>query len=803
MAEAFDPYFKWLGIRPEHQPPDHYRLLGLQRFESDVEVIENAADAKMSFLRSFRLGERMVIAERLLNELAEAKVCLLNSDRKLAYDAKLRQDLADAQETAKAAAPLRTAIPVAKAVVPAEQSSAGQASDTDIGDRDKLPKVGRPKHLFKRRPKSLALATSIVVGSAAVLALVLMLPASRISDHDVARGENPSVVTVRPALPPVEPATSPAPEIQPSPRLPDNTNRVPPTNSDLPTAQTKPPADDQQQVAPATVKPPQPQPEPLSPEVNPPVGVVLPPSATEPQPDPADATATVTEPIEPAGPTASDDADVNPDDVKPVAVAKSAIPATADQAAIEANIREVYQATKTGTPEQRQELAEKLLDDAIATGDAPNEQFVMLRMAAETAAAAGDLERASFAVGLIDERFQIDAVAMRLNLIEQAAKAPSSPEQKQQAMIAALPLFDAALEANRFAEVEKVLVQVQTAAKRLKDTQLNEQLAELRKKAGALAKDHEKAKAAFAVLQSAPDDPQANLTVGSFWCFAKHDWEKGLPFLAKGADQSLAAVAAGELAQPTEAADRAGLADAWYKIARGAKDYEKDAMLRRAADWYKKAIPELTGLLATAAQKNLDEIEASLAKEGAATTPKTRLARIVAACDSEFELYLNGEFLLRGSSFDSRFGSRFGRNFGNNGNNGNNNNGNNNNGNFGNNNGRNNGGFREAQQVERELKAGDVLIARCSNRRSERGFACVIEFLDDKATIATAPGGAWKLFAPRDANQWFDPNGIAATDSAKPADGDKHLRIFEETGLRCLSIWGSNPSRAYFVLKLR
>jgi hypothetical protein len=438
------------------------------------------------------------------------------------------------------------------------------------------------------------------------------------------------------------------------------------------------------------------------------------------------------------------------------------------------------------------------LDDAIATGDAPNEQFVMLQMAAEMAAAAGDVERASFAVGLMDERFQIDAVSMRLNLVEQAAKAPSSPEEKQQAMSAALPLLNAALQANRFAEVDKVLVQVQTAVKRLKDKHLNDQLAELRKQAGTLARDHEKAKAAFAELQTTPDDPQANLIVGSFWCFAKSDWDKGLPFLAKGADQSLAGVASSEIKHPTAAAERAGLADAWYKAARNAKDYAKEAMLRRAAYWYEDAIPELSGLLATAAQKNLDEIQKSLDKGEEVTTPKIRRARIVAACEDEFELYLNGESLLRGGGFGFRFGGRFGRDFGGN-NNGNN--GNNNNGNFGNNN--NGGNNRESQQVERELKAGDVLIAKCSNRRGDRGFACVIEFLDNKATIATAPGGAWKLFAPRDQDQWFNPNGIAAIDSAKPADGDKHLRIFEETRLRCLSIWGSNPSRAYFVLKLR
>lgn len=44
MADDFDPYRKWLGIVPKDQPPNHYRLLGIELFESDPDVIEGAAD---------------------------------------------------------------------------------------------------------------------------------------------------------------------------------------------------------------------------------------------------------------------------------------------------------------------------------------------------------------------------------------------------------------------------------------------------------------------------------------------------------------------------------------------------------------------------------------------------------------------------------------------------------------------------------------------------------------------------------------------------------------------------------------
>ena len=32
-SEEFDPYRKWLGIPPQEQPPNHYRLLGIAVFD--------------------------------------------------------------------------------------------------------------------------------------------------------------------------------------------------------------------------------------------------------------------------------------------------------------------------------------------------------------------------------------------------------------------------------------------------------------------------------------------------------------------------------------------------------------------------------------------------------------------------------------------------------------------------------------------------------------------------------------------------------------------------------------------------
>jgi hypothetical protein len=88
----FDPYHKWLGIPASQQPPNHYRLLALDLFESDLEVIEAAVDRIVSFLQDVAAGPQAKDSQMLLNEIAEARLCLLDRVRKSAYDERLRAE---------------------------------------------------------------------------------------------------------------------------------------------------------------------------------------------------------------------------------------------------------------------------------------------------------------------------------------------------------------------------------------------------------------------------------------------------------------------------------------------------------------------------------------------------------------------------------------------------------------------------------------------------------------------------------------------------------------------------------------
>ena len=90
---TFDAYHKWLSIPPGEQPGSHYRLLGLAAFEEEPDIIAGAADSRVRFVRAFLVGEYSEVAQKILNELTAARVCLLNAEKKAAYDRQLRASL--------------------------------------------------------------------------------------------------------------------------------------------------------------------------------------------------------------------------------------------------------------------------------------------------------------------------------------------------------------------------------------------------------------------------------------------------------------------------------------------------------------------------------------------------------------------------------------------------------------------------------------------------------------------------------------------------------------------------------------
>ena len=250
MPVEFDPYYLWLGIPPEEQPPNHYRLLGLRLFEDNREVISYAVDQRAAHLRSFQAGKRSADSQRLLNEVAAAGICLLDAARRKHYDQELRakhpgNGAAPSAPPPAADAPAppgppRTAraIPVARslAVEPVAESVAPVVISSPPV-KDAAPAPGRSSATI-----------IIVIASAAACLLILaaggigwwllsgrtrqpnrptiaVVPSPPVTPHENPR-PTPPVTPTPPTptpptpTPPVEPSPSPSPMPMPMPPSP-------------------------------------------------------------------------------------------------------------------------------------------------------------------------------------------------------------------------------------------------------------------------------------------------------------------------------------------------------------------------------------------------------------------------------------------------------------------------------------------------------------------------------------------------------------------------------------------------------
>jgi hypothetical protein len=160
MGKTVDPYYEWLGIPPKDQPPNHYRLLGIELFEANPNVIDAAANRQMGFVKEYQTGPDCELSQHLLNELSAARLCLLNPANKAIYDSQLQAKpearwtgpspsdgasrwAGDASPTpvvpppVTAAANLAAVDPVASPVNP--EAVLGDEAEEDVDDMQHLP----------------------------------------------------------------------------------------------------------------------------------------------------------------------------------------------------------------------------------------------------------------------------------------------------------------------------------------------------------------------------------------------------------------------------------------------------------------------------------------------------------------------------------------------------------------------------------------------------------------------------------------------------------------------------------------
>jgi hypothetical protein len=137
---SFDPYLNWLGIAPHEQPPNYYRLLGVVLFESNLDVIQQAASRQSLRVGAYHAGPQGEMCQQLLNEIAVAEFCLLDPRQKAVYDSQLNESLSHRGERAVAAPPPPASMPGGRQLASTPRQLSPQAAPFD------QPQQFRPGH---------------------------------------------------------------------------------------------------------------------------------------------------------------------------------------------------------------------------------------------------------------------------------------------------------------------------------------------------------------------------------------------------------------------------------------------------------------------------------------------------------------------------------------------------------------------------------------------------------------------------------------------------------------------------------
>lgn len=579
MVERFDPYLQWLGIRDRERPPDHYRLLGVDPFESDPEVLTHAADRQMAHVRTFQTGKHSAESQRLLNELAAAKICLLNPEKKTEYDARLRVRRGEDARVESSAASSGTAEPPT-AAPPAGAGGPGVAADEppplpagpvsqSLATGGSIAAPLAPTAAERpARESSPWVSCAITVLGAMVVALVGLILLFSVDWQEERESGNSRMVTAREAPP------EPRPDI----RQPDA------PEPDTPQPDTPQPGTSQPGVPQSgTLEPDTPEPGTLEPDT---------PEPDTPEPDAP----------EPGTPQRPEDK-------------RLAIPAPADQEKMREEIRGLFAEDYASAKERAQicDLAGMLLQKAMETKDDPVARYVLLTEARDQAVAAGDTRLFRSTLHFIGKEYRLDWLVVAAETLGAAAKKSREADVGKALAHSALDLTQEAIRRADFDTAAILAEAARDSARNIRrvqdrDLELIKRAVALMNEVTVLRQQHEEFLEAEKILAERPDDPGANWTAGKYLCLVQGDFRRGLPMLLRSNDAVLAPLAEAELSRPTAAAEMVALGHRWWDAAEEAEQAQRRSFQDRASHWYLKALPGLSGLTRTKVEHRLAEL---------------------------------------------------------------------------------------------------------------------------------------------------------------------------------------------------
>ena len=167
----------------------------------------------------------------------------------------------------------------------------------------------------------------------------------------------------------------------------------------------------------------------------------------------------------------------------------------------EREVRDIFHPSAANTPSAKMELAKKLAEVADETTDDPAALFVVLRLSARLAGEAGQLAPALQVVGRLENRFDVDGLALRSECVQTALASVRSSAAVKQVAQAAIPVVEEALAADRFEVAAAMVKALHGRVRAARDRALIDQVADLRKRGADLFRLYQQAKGAFDTLK--------------------------------------------------------------------------------------------------------------------------------------------------------------------------------------------------------------------------------------------------------------------------------------------------------------
>jgi hypothetical protein len=288
---------------------------------------------------------------------------------------------------------------------------------------------------------------------------------------------------------------------------------------------------------------------------------------------------------------------------------KAALPDAESREKATALMQEIYKDkldAATSAAAQKQ-LARALMSKALEMTNDPPSCYVLLSKAGSLAFKARDYDLALEVIDALDNRFDLDALSLRIKVMTAEDANAETPSADRCAL--AIHLMAEAAAKGRPDVAVHMGELAQKAADESQKSALVKFVGDYKSRLEKSLRDKKTETDLLARLKTSPADPEANLALGKLYCFQRGNWDKGMPLLALSSDSALKQLAEKELARPFDSAGMLGVGDGWWELAQKNAPQEKSPLLGRAAYWYRLAQPKLAGLLQVKVEKRLAEIE--------------------------------------------------------------------------------------------------------------------------------------------------------------------------------------------------